>query len=64
MINSKVGDTVLRDMCGVKMVLEVSVVEGDVVSCGPWTFHRITGGEIDEDLGWDGITLYGSFIVD
>lgn len=28
-----------------------------------WTFSRITGAEIDTDLGWDGFTVTGSTIT-
>jgi hypothetical protein len=27
-----------------------------------WTFHPITGAEIYETLGWDGLTITGSVI--
>jgi hypothetical protein len=29
-----------------------------------WTFNKETGAEIDEDLGWDGKTITGSYIIE
>jgi hypothetical protein len=49
----KVGDTVTRMMCGFPMQLKVSTVTDDRIICGPWTFSKANGAEIDEELGWD-----------
>ncbi len=57
-----VGDLVTRDMVGIETTLAVTAVTDNTIVCGAWTFHRRTGGEIDEDLDWDGQTRYGSRI--
>lgn len=58
----QVGDPVCRLLAGVSpMHLKVSAITGDRIVCGLWEFSRLTGGEIDEDLGWDAHTT-GSFI--
>jgi hypothetical protein len=44
------GDLVERNMLGIKMGLRVSHVDAQLVHCGPWTFDRETGAEVDEDL--------------
>lgn len=69
MINVKVGDRVYRVMGGVaapikppSMSLKVSAVTETEIVCGPWRFNRETGGEIDEELGWDGVRITGSII--
>ena len=59
----KVGDEVERDLAGVVMLLRVTAVDERVITCGAWTFDRFTGGEIDADLGWDGLTRYGSSLT-
>jgi len=49
----KAGDTVTRMICGtMPMELKVTKVDDTLIYCGDWTFDRITGGEVDEDLGW------------
>lgn len=59
----KEGDTVTRMLAGtVPDTLAVTGVTRDRIICGPWEFSRETGGEIDESLGWDGVTATGSFI--
>lgn len=64
MLNVKTGDTVIRLLAGVvEQRLKVTDVQGDLVFCGPWTFDRITGVEIDADLGWGPTTgVTGSYI--
>ncbi len=48
----KVGDKVTRMMGGVVgMKMTVTKVD-DLIHCGPWTFSRNNGAEIDETLGW------------
>ncbi len=32
------------------------------VTLPTWDFHPTTGAEIDEDLGWDGVTKTGSYL--
>lgn len=60
----KVGDAVLRRLPGgVIMPLKVTAIDGVLICCGPWTFHRDTGAEVDEELGWDGVTVTGSVLV-
>jgi len=59
----KVGDTVIRMLAGVvPCQLMVTEVTDKTIVCGAWTFHRETGGEIDHDLGFDGVTLTGSIL--
>ena len=52
-----VGDSVVRQLGadGPEMILKVTAVIADRIICGPWEFDRRTGGEIDDDLGWDGV---------
>jgi hypothetical protein len=42
------------------MILTVTDLTEEVITCGPWTFCRKTGAEIDDDLGWgeDGTGSY------
>lgn len=59
----KEGDVITRLLGGsIPMELKVSKVSEDFIVCGPWLFSRKTGLEIDKDLGWDGITVSGSYI--
>lgn len=52
----KPGDKIERLLGGsVPMELVVTDVTETEIVCGPWRFCRLTGGEIDEDLEWDGI---------
>jgi hypothetical protein len=59
----KVGDAVERFMGSdeLLMKLKVTAVTENTIVCGAWTFDKATGGEIDEDLGWDGFNT-GSLI--
>ena len=59
----KVGDTVIRNLCGLHMLMTVTEVDEKLIHCGPWTFSRLNGAEVDEDLGWDGVTVTGSYLV-
>lgn len=55
------GDVVTRMLGGsVPMHLKVSKVDL-LIHCGPWTFSRKNGAEVDESLGWTE-TCTGSFI--
>ena len=60
----KVGDTVIRMLAGVVPInLLESAIDDKLITCGAWTFNRATGGEVDEDLGWDGVNLTGSILT-
>ena len=58
----KVDDVVTRNLVGVLMKLTVTEVTDDRIKCGSWEFNKKTGYEIDEELGWDGVTRTGSYI--
>lgn len=50
-----VGDTVLRLLSsGPAQRLKVTEIDENYIYCGPWKFLKATGGEVDEDLDWDG----------
>ncbi len=58
-----VGDTITRMLAGVvPMKLKITEITPKHIVCGAWKFHRITGAEVDEDLGWDGLSHSGSYI--
>lgn len=64
----KAGDVVRRMLAGVvPMELKVSSVDETFIYVGSpgdgWKFLRSTGAEVDEDLGWDGVTYTGSYLV-
>ena len=44
------------------MELKVTKVDDKLIHCGDWTFDRVTGAEVDEDLGW-GPTATGSVLL-
>lgn len=49
----EVGDMVNRMLAGTILhVLRVSEVTRTMIICGPWTFDRKTGAEIDDGLDW------------
>lgn len=48
----KVGNFVVRNMCGIQMRLRISKITPSKIHCGGWEFDRKTGAEIDEELGW------------
>jgi len=60
------GDAVTRWIGGkhggVPVELKVTSVTNILIICGDWKFNRHTGGEIDSDLGWDGIRFTGSIL--
>ena len=60
----KPGDAVCRQLGidGPTMDLFVSEVTDTEIVCGPWRFSRLTGAEIDDELGW-GTAGTGSFLV-
>lgn len=69
----KKGDALIRLLSG---VLPMKVVVGDVddtfIYTGSedgkvhykegWKFRRDNGAEVDEEIGWDGITQTGSYL--
>ena len=50
----KVGDPVCRWLGTCPMDLVVTEIRADRIVCQAWEFSPITGGELDEDLKWDG----------
>lgn len=66
----KPGDYVVRMISNVLPVtlLVHSVDESFIYAGGApdigWKFRRDNGAEVDEDLGWDGVTLTGSCLVE
>ena len=56
-----VGNFIIRNMAGIEMKLRITEVTEDKIICGSWEFDRLTGAEIDEDLGW-GPQGTGSYI--
>lgn len=53
----KVGDTIIRLLAeSVPMELKVTEIDDELIYCGPkgegWTFDRVSGIEVDDDLGW------------
>lgn len=59
----KEGDVVTRMICGtMPMEMKVTKVDDRLIHCGAWTFDRITGAEVDEDLGW-GPVATGSVLL-
>lgn len=60
----KVGDPVVRMLGGtVPMPLTVTEITDIRIICVHWEFNRANGAEVDEYLGWDGVTKTGSFIT-
>lgn len=48
----KVDDRVTRILAGIPMRLKVTAVDDKFIHCGPWKFDKVTGAEVDEELGW------------
>ncbi len=46
------GDPVHRWLGPMPMKLKVTRVTRDRIICGAWEFDRLTGAEIDEEMGW------------
>lgn len=65
MIEANVGQFVTRLLGGtIPMTLRVTMVTEGRIMCGQYSFDRLTGAEIDEDLGWGPPPLMtGSYIV-
>lgn len=65
LIDLKKGDPVTRMLAGtVPMNLKVTAIDENIITCGWWTFNRATGGEVDADLGWDGVNHTGSVLTE
>ena len=60
-----VGDKITR-MIGntVPMTVTITAITPNFIEVnnGAWLFHKDTGGEVDTDLGWDGVTITGSIL--
>ncbi len=49
----RVGDVVVRMLAGtLPMKLQVSDITDQLIVCSAWRFDKVTGAEIDEELGW------------
>jgi hypothetical protein len=49
----EIGQFVTRMLAGeIEMQLRVTAITEDRIICGGWEFDRLTGAEIDDDLGW------------
>lgn len=64
----KEGDIVTRLVArSMPMELKVSEVDDEFIYCGAkdagWKFRRDTGGEVDEELDWDGVVHWIMFSV-
>jgi hypothetical protein len=64
-IDPKVGDEVTRMLAGeIPQALKITGVTDTLIICGPWTFDRATGAEVDDDLGWGPPPkMTGSYII-
>lgn len=72
----KVGDIVSRSIGGLKphdiivgeitdgIIYAGNHVVGTTKKEGAWGFRVANGAEVDEDLGWDGIKVTGSFLIE
>jgi hypothetical protein len=47
-----VGEKVRRNLGGATMELVVTSLDEHFIHCGPWKFDRLTGAEVDEEIGW------------
>jgi len=60
----QVGDKVTRVAAGTPMgIFTVSAVDEGLIRCGPWTFDRLTGIEVDPELGWGPGGLVGTWLI-
>ena len=60
----QVGDRVTRVVAGQPMgEFTVSSVDERLLHCGAWAFDRITGIELDPELGWGPDGLVGTWLV-
>jgi hypothetical protein len=64
MLAVQVGDKVTRLISADRIPMELTVTQitDTRIVCGAWEFDKRTGGEIDEDLGYDGVTRTLSYI--
>lgn len=69
MVSLKVGDKVMRYISSERIPMgpmTVTEIDEELIHCGPWTFDRELGFEVDPDLGWgkqpDGKIITGSVI--
>jgi hypothetical protein len=59
----EVGDIVVRRLAGsLPMAMKVTGLDETPIYCGRWKFLKSTGGEVDDERGWDGINT-GSFLI-
>lgn len=50
----EIGAEVVRMLCGtIPMRLKITNIDDKYIYCGDWKFDKITGIEIDEELGWN-----------
>ena len=60
----QVGDQVARTAAGKPMgTYTVTALDEDLVHCGPWTFDRVSGIEVDSELGFGPGGLVGTWLV-
>jgi hypothetical protein len=70
----KVGDVVTRMLAGsIPLKVIVGQIKDGIIKVGSedgeisweegWSFKQTTLCEIDEDLGWDGETVTGSYLI-
>ena len=60
----RVGDLVARAVAGVRLgPYRVKRVEEDLINVGLWSFDRVTGIEVDPDLGFGPGGVVGSWLV-
>ena len=63
------GDVVCRMLAGtIPMLLTVTTVDDELIHCGAegagWAFDRVSGVEVDEELGWGpSFGISGSYLV-
>lgn len=75
MLTPKPGDVLTRYLSSARIPHLVRVVEVDerFIYCSPgeyepwpkekcWRFDKRSGAEVDEELGWDGVRVTGSFL--
>jgi len=51
LVDVKPGDYVVRDLYGLQMRLQVTEVTSARIKCGDYEFCRLSGAEIDLELG-------------
>lgn len=61
----EVGSKVVRMLAGtIPIYMGVTRIDKEKgrIYCAAWEFLLSTGAEVDGDLGWDGVTLTGSYL--